>query len=279
MITELLIPNIADARICVHDLHTVTSQSIWDWHMHEEYEIFMSLEGERTYYIGDKEYVVKKGEIIFINEQVPHKTATEKGSVGFVLQFNPLTAISEAQKSVIHFLNYATNDIYIFKPETTINAELSVCLKSIINENSNKDKFFENFIISDVYKIFAVLYRYDIIKNTESFRFTKEIEKIQPVISYINEHYHEKLTLEQMSDLVNFDKSHFCRVFKKCVNTSLVDYINYIRVCKAEKLIVSTNKSIAEIAEETGFSSVAYFTKTFKAIKSCTPTQYKKFKT
>ncbi len=278
MITELLIPNIADARICVHDLDTVSASSVWDWHMHEEYEIYMTLEGERTYYVGEKEYIVKKGEIIFINEQVPHKTITDKGNVGFVLQFNPLTATSDAQKSVMHFINYATNDVYIFKTETPINNELSLSLKSIIAENSEKGKFFENFIVSDVYKIFAILYRYDIIKNTESFRFTKEIAKIQPVISYINEHYHEKLTLEQMSELVNFDKSHFCRVFKKCVNTSLVDYINYIRVCKAEKLIVSTNKSIAEIAEETGFSSVAYFTKTFKAIKSCTPTQYKKFK-
>ena len=278
MITELLIPNIANARICVHDLDTVSSESIWEWHMHEEYEIYMTIEGERTYYVGDNEYTVKKGEIIFINEQVPHKTKTDKGNVGFVIQFNPINAGNDAQKSVMHFINYATNDVYVFKADSSINNELKSCLSNIISENSDKGKFFENFIISDVYKIFAILYRYDIIKNTESFKFTKETAKMQPVLSYINEHYNEKITLEQMSDLVNFDKSHFCRVFKRCVNASLVDYINYIRISKAEKILLSTNKSIAEIAEETGFTSVAYFTKTFKTIKSCTPTQYKKFK-
>ena len=86
---------------------------------------------------------------------------------------------------------------------------------------------------------------------------------MQPVLSYIDEHYNEKITLEQMSELVNFDKSHFCRVFKRCVNASLVDYINYIRISKAEKLLLSTNKSISEIAEEISKTGITQLFKLF----------------
>ena len=134
------------------------------------------------------------------------------------------------------------------------------------------------FIKSEVLKIFAILYRYNIVADPLSYFNAKNMERILPVLDYVDTHYAEPVSLNQMCKLLNVDKAHFCRIFKKAVNTSFVQYLNFVRVLKAEKLLLSTDKSIAQISEETGFSSPAYFAKTFKLNMSCSPSYYKNIK-
>ena len=105
-----------------------------------------------------------------------------------------------------------------------------------------------------------------------------KIIKIMPVLEYIDKHYSEALTLPELSKILNINEYYFCRLFKKMVNTSFVQYLNFVRVCKAEKMLLSTDKSISEISYETGFSSVSYFNRTFKKYKLSTPGNYRKIK-
>lgn len=278
MNTELLISTVKNSSICVHDVETAGHDSVWNWHIHEEYEMYMSIDGSKTFCINNNEYTLRKGDIIFINEKIPHKTKTPQGSKGFLIQFKAINEPNSAYKYLIHFINHSSLDVSVFKASTAINAELSNCLTSIIKENTSRAKSFEDFIRAEIYKIFAILYRYDIIKNPECFFVTNEINKILPVLHYIDSHYNEKISLQYVSSLLNFDKSHFCRIFKKSVHTSLVDYINFVRISEAEKLLILTEKTISDIAEATGFVSTAYFTKIFKRYKACTPSQYRKYK-
>lgn len=279
MRVELLSSTINNLPICVHDIAMSSTDIIWDWHFHDEYEMYLALEGKRIFYVGEEEYIVDSGDIIFVNEKVPHKTKNIKDSSGFIIQFSPLTKSSDTYKHLMQFIKATAPDASLFNADSKINNELTLCLKNILNENTVKQKSYEEFIIAELYKIFAILYRYEIIKNIDVLFSMKEVEKILPAIAYIDKHYKEKITLQQVSDLTNFDKSHFCRVFKKSTNQSLVDYINFVRISKAERLLLSSRKTISEISEETGFLSVAYFTKIFKKLKNCTPSQYKKIKT
>lgn len=278
MNTELLISTIKNSSICVHDVETAERDSIWNWHTHEEYEMYMSIDGSKTFCINNKEYTLHKGDIIFINEKIPHKTRTPQGSKGFLIQFKTTNEPNDSYKYLIHFINHSSLDASVFKASTAINAELSDCLTSIMRENTLRAKSFEDFIRAETYKIFAILYRYDIIKNPENFFVTNEINKILPVLHYIDNHYNEKISLEYVSSLLNFDRSHFCRIFRKSVHTTFIDYINFVRISEAEKLLILTEKTISDIAEATGFASTAYFTKIFKHYKTCTPSQYRKIK-
>lgn len=74
------------------------------------------------------------------------------------------------------------------------------------------------------------------------------------------------------------DKSYFCRLFKKAVKTSFINYLNYIKIRHAEQLLCSTEKTITETAFETGFSSASYFTETFRKINLLSPTEYKRMR-
>jgi YesN/AraC family two-component response regulator len=101
------------------------------------------------------------------------------------------------------------------------------------------------------------------------------VQKILPALSYINENYQEDLTLEEVSELLSFDPSYFCRIFKQATGATFTEYLNFVRVCKAEKLLAKTQRSILEISEAVGFSSVSYFNRIFKRHRGCSPRGYR----
>ena len=102
----------------------------------------------------------------------------------------------------------------------------------------------------------------------------REVQKILPILSYINQSYAENITLEDASERLNFDPSYFCRIFKTATGATFTEYLNFVRISKAEKMLSKTRQSILEISEAVGFSSVSYFTRMFKKYRSCSPRVY-----
>lgn len=271
MNTELLVSNIKNASICVHNVENAEKDSFVDWHIHDEYEIYMCLEEGKTFYVGEKKYPLKKGDVILVNENVPHKTETASGCRGFLIQLKPeYDAHLHVPKGEV--------GAYVFGIGNDVNRQISACLHGIIEEYGAKESFYEDFIRAEVCRIFAVLYRKGVIKTAENYCDAKGIERVMPVLNHIAGNYSASISLSEMSELLNVDKAHFCRIFKSATGTTLVDYINYVRVMKAGEFLVSGKMQVSEIAESVGFSSDAYFCKLFKRYKACTPTQYRKFK-
>lgn len=272
MNTELLVSNIKNASICVHNIEITPRDSLCDWHIHDEYELYMHIEGTTIFHIGDCAYSFGEGDIILIAENIPHKSETKQGSKGFLIQFR-------AEQSAYVRLPQIENNEFYFKSGSEINRRLSACLWEIIGEYSRKEPYFEDFIKAEMHKIFALFYRYEIIRLPEYYRNADELKRLLPVVDFINENYKSRISLEDMSGLLNIDKSHFCRLFKSAVGVPMVDYLNYVRITNAEKLLLSDRAMpVGEIAEQVGFQSEAYFCKLFKRYKSCSPTQYRKFK-
>lgn len=278
MITEVLQPSIKNSSIRIHNVDAFNSSWKGRFHIHDECEINYILESGMTYIMQDREYDLSSGDIFFVNSNIPHNSIVYKGAKSLLIQFKIDTRSQDVYKSLSRYINNAGLHAAHFKSGTEECEKLKVCLENIIAETTAKNNAYEDFLIAEIYKIIAYLYRYNIIKNPESFFSPEGINKIMPVLEYIHNHYNENISLEDMSNLINVNKSHFCRLFKKAANTSLVDYINFVRISKAESLLISTEHSISEIAELVGFTSGAYFTKIFKRTKSLTPMQYRKYK-
>ncbi len=278
MITEIIKPTIKNSSIKVKEIEKTEMPWTCNWHIHDECEMHLILEGGATYFFKDRSYKLKAGDIVFINSNIPHRAIIEKGMKKIFVHFAINVELKNFYKSLSNYINTTSADAAYFTLGTQEYDELRSCLDNIISENAMKNTAYEDYIIAEIYKIIAILYRYDVIKNPESIYHSYGIDKIMPVLDYIHNHYNENISLNKMSDLINIDKSHLCRLFKKSVNSSLVDYVNLIRVAKAESLLLLTEDGISEIAQHVGFDSSAYFSKVFKKIKSCTPSQYRKYK-
>ncbi len=71
-------------------------------------------------------------------------------------------------------------------------------------------------------------------------------------------------------------EGQFCRIFKQTMNRTPMQYIMRYRIMQSCRMLIDTNKKIAEIANETGFNNISYYNKVFLNIVGCTPKQYRK---
>ena len=98
---------------------------------------------------------------------------------------------------------------------------------------------------------------------------------IQNTITYILAHYSD-LSEEMCARELGVSSAYLSRVFKKGMKTSFTSYLNDVRLKEAEKRLLSGDESMTEIAEQVGFSTVAYFIASFKKKYHVTPNQYRK---
>jgi transcriptional regulator GlxA family with amidase domain len=94
-------------------------------------------------------------------------------------------------------------------------------------------------------------------------------------MSYIQMNLSQPLTVTHLAQRANQHQDYFSRVFLQNTGDRPLAYIHEKRIERAQYLITTTNLSYAEIAEETGFDNIPYFSKIFKKVTSLTPGQYK----
>jgi AraC-like DNA-binding protein len=103
----------------------------------------------------------------------------------------------------------------------------------------------------------------------------QDTDKISELISRIKMIPNLSITVAECADFCNMSKAHFARIFKRTVGQSPVQFMLGIRIDRAKELLDFTDKSIADIAEASGFSDQNYFARIFKKVTGMTPTQYR----
>lgn len=101
-------------------------------------------------------------------------------------------------------------------------------------------------------------------------------DRIKPVLEYIEAHFSENVTLEELAQIAGMNPKYFCRVFRSLTHHTPMDYLNFYRIEQAAYLLDSTDLSVTAVAAECGFWESSYFTKVFRKYKTVTPTQYRK---
>ncbi len=98
--------------------------------------------------------------------------------------------------------------------------------------------------------------------------------KNDDVRRYIDEHYMQKISLDNICFLFNTNKTTICKDFKNQYGTTVFNYINSLKIKEAKRLLRENKLSITEISDKTGFSSIHYFCRMFKKFENCSPSEY-----
>lgn len=101
------------------------------------------------------------------------------------------------------------------------------------------------------------------------------VKQFNDLLAYIDKHYMDALTLEDMASLMGFSKFHFSRLFKDYTGYTFCDYLNYRRIKATEDLLPRPELPITEIAMQVGFSSISTFNRLFRVYKKCSPSEYR----
>ena len=278
MRNEIVKNNVPRTTIHAHRPEIATPPGIASTvHYHDEIELLIILEGEFCCTVDGKDYIASEGEVIFINSRIPHSTRRVTTSKSGLIQFKESNYIDTEASHIIKYFA-RLRDLEREQVRILHSKELFEVTNKLLDEAVKGENASELYIKSYVYYIMGYLYRNDILSNGESFYKTKEVQKILPVLSYINDRHSEDITLDEASALLGFDPGYFCRIFKIATGATFTEYLNFVRVCKSEKYLKSGEMSILEISEAVGFSSVSYYNRIFKKYHSCAPSVYRNTK-
>ena len=105
---------------------------------------------------------------------------------------------------------------------------------------------------------------------------SQKITAIKTVLSYITEHYQEKLYVQDLASQINMNEQYFCRFFKRSIGKTPIDYINDYRLNKVIRLLETRDAPVTEVCLECGFNNMGNFQRLFKRKTGTTPLQYRK---
>ena len=117
-----------------------------------------------------------------------------------------------------------------------------------------------------------------VIHSSKHMKYTNSKLLINRALHYINNHYDEKLSLEDVAQKLHLSKHYLCNAFKKATGENMSLYINKLRIEKAKRLLLESDGRAKEIFEEVGYSNQQYFSKVFKKITGMTIMEYKEQK-
>ena len=103
-------------------------------------------------------------------------------------------------------------------------------------------------------------------------------DRVKVMLQYIQAHYGEELTTAQIAASALVSESECLRCFRAVLDASPIQYLRQLRIQKAAELLEGTDQSVSEIGALCGFQEMSYFAKTFRELKGCTPSQYRKGK-
>lgn len=257
-------------------------------HWHECFELLYMMEGSAEQQINEKCFKAVKHDLVILSEGDVHSTYCEKDENTRILVIKFLPDVIDSgysrmfeSKYIIPFLNYKSDNIYHL-PDTLKNSKiLFKLMMELYEEFITKDIGYEIYVKGYIYQLIALLIRNNIISlcNPSNTNAQSDILKLDVLFKYIEEHYAERIDLKKAADMLNLSYSYFSRYFKRITGRTFKEYIDFVRICEVEKLILSTNMNISQAAYEVGFCNVSSFNRLFRRVKGYPPGNIKRTKT
>ncbi len=265
-----------DFPVDIHRSEHQRQGTVIECHWHDNFEILFFEKGEALIYCNSRPIRVGPGELVIINSNDIHYGENlSPHLVYYVVEFN-LSFIHSNQIDLCQtkYMTPLVQNRILFCNQIDRNDELLAEVRHLIDEYYRQELGYELAVKAYIYRILVLLLRFygeQTISETEKDKQRQTLDRLSPVLEYIDLHYPEKLSLRQLSSLVNMSPHYFCRLFKSLTGKSPTEYINHLRLNKAVSLLRESNLNITEIAMAVGFNDSNYFSRLFKKYKHVSP--------
>ena len=272
---------------------TVNHDDLWSFegknvpiHWHNDLEINLIREGEAVFQVYQKSYRVRTGEGFLLNRNVPHSCSSpgnEHVRYSTILvrpDFLYGDFGSDVERKCFQpFLqNSAIPCIYLTGFDE--NGKESLQKLNQVEEAFDRKRFcYELKIKGLLCEAFAMIlygHRQELTKFVPAN--LQELERLEKMLNYLNMHFTEVISLQDLADQVHLSREVCCRLFKKMTGKTITGYLEEYRVNKSFSLVQSGQYSMTQITEMVGFSNPSRFASAFRKRFGCNPGEYNSVK-
>ena len=252
-------------------------------HIHEEYEIYYLIDGERYYFIENQIFHVKKGSLVFINRNQIHQTGQYNDShherIVIELKEEPFSSFLGCTGELVLSDFFCKNQGVLELCPKNQSYVLSL-LEGIAGEIRDKNPGYRMMAMTKLARLLFFAQRFwnnnHLTASTTALSTSSTHQKVSEVASYISEHYDTASSLDTVAQHFYISKSYLSRIFKEFTGYTVNEYINLNRIQQAQNLLIKSNMNITEIASSLGYESLTYFEKIFRKYTETSPLQYRK---
>ena len=242
-----------------------------DWHSvphtHNHMELFFIVGGKGQFLIEDQIYPVNSSRLVIINPNVIH---TEIG-----VNDTPMEYIVLGLEGLELPAGENSNGQYVILNDFDESREVSSCIRNILREMELKNPGYE-----DICQAYTEILVIRLMRSTElsvptQTQSATNNRQCAAAKRYIDMHFKEALTLEQLADEVHMNKYYLSHAFKREYGVSPINYMISRRIEESKYLLAETDLSMSQIAQLLGFSSLSYFSQVFRREQSISPMEYR----
>ena len=244
-----------------------------------DYEFDFCIGCDRDLWIDEKKYKIEKGCFVIRKPGQRVRTLGIYDCYMLTLDFSDRTTpLSYSRNIATEKQKPFESDIWdvfpsVFKP---LHAEDYIRIFEMllaINDSDINANESSGLLVNELFHLLLADAFYLRLSQRDS-----EPTPIDRVCSYIKEHYAEQISLDDLAEIVHFNKNHLVRQFKKTVGVSPISYLIRLRMEHARKLLTETDFPVKEIAASCGYFDFSFFNSYFKKHHSLTPLEYRKIK-
>lgn len=243
-------------------------------HTHTEHELYFLLSGQRRYFIRHSIYDLTPGNLILIPKGALHKTVSrnKQGYDRFVLFFSDedLRSLSDALGTDAYGKLLEMGCIHL--PAEAVQ-RITLQLKQMQQEYSTQPELYRVYLEMQLQLVLLTVLR---CGTPQPKCAENTAEKIQKVTHYINQNFHQPITLRDAAKMACLEDTYFSKQFKAFTGFGFLDYLTQIRLQEAQQLLRTTALSLGDISELCGFSGSNYFGDVFRRYTGISPSAYRK---
>lgn len=255
------------------------------WHWHPEIELTLIEEGEMIYEINHTRFHLKKGQALFGNVNTLHSGSPcqDKDCRYTSITFHPRLIYGSADSIVFQkYVEPITRDFSLsslfFDGSHSWHADVIASMKKLIALEPSHCKAYELQLIIELEKLWLLLFLNASRQSAASLSSHEKLtyERIKKILTYLEDNYAKKITLQDISIHTGLCTSECSRIFKKGMQVSLFSFLQEYRIERSLEYLAQPSLSIMEIAAMTGFTDSNYYSKTFVKYKGSSPQKYRK---
>ena len=254
--------------------HTITP------HRNADLEMIRIISGVMKLVVGNEEYLLQEGDFAFIGKDIIHHLDPVDGDCYFICMLtNPRIFRHEIAigEEIIRQLVSPRSPSCIYLPK-----EHPLC-KEIVwmmdHLADYEDEVFMSSYLEFIGTIHLIVSRLYLALKPDKVEMSDGISsdrnEMNAMLEFIQKHYPEKITLDDIAASGNMSRSKCCQMFSRYAGVSPVDYLNKHRLTIGRSMLADSKTSVAEIAASCGFSHQSYFTKQFVRRYGITPREYR----